>query len=162
MASWEQSFITSIPLFSHTSNMYHYSISVIQVNLLTSFQDNLTHWFTAQLPSCVCVCIHVYLLNIYSMWCLSCEFIELSPLIQCLWRKRRRRLNVCSGHHAVSHSLILHSSRKEIGLKNLVIYVISTLSICVYLSVWFPHHRLFFLFYYFFCNHTGHFLPLFV
>ncbi len=57
---------------------------------------------------------------------------------------------VCSGQHAVSHSHVLDSSKiqshlkEEIGLKNLSIYVISTLSICVYLSVWFPHDSFFF------------------
>lgn len=61
--------------------------------------------------------------------------------------------HVPSGQHAVSHSPIPDSSKiqlhlkEEIGLKNLSIYVISTLSICVNLTIWFPHHKRFFFFF---------------
>lgn len=102
-----------------------------------------------------CVSVYVFAQHIFSvmfiMWiyrALPLSAYVTSDLMDekteaCLFTR------VYSGQHAVSHSHVLDSSKiqshlkEEIGLKNLSIYVISTLSICVYLSIWFPHDSFF-------------------
>ncbi len=76
----ESSFITYIPPFSHPSTPPH--ITTPSPSFYIPWQSHPLIYCTASI-----LCLPVYpcmrLLNIYTVWCLSCEFIELSPP-QCL------------------------------------------------------------------------------
>ncbi len=145
----ESSFITYIPPFSHSSTPPH--ITTPSPSFYIPWQSHPLIYCTAS-----SLCLPVYpcmrLLNIYTVWCLSCECIELSPLSAYVTSDRMDKkteaclfTRVCSGQYVFSHSHVLDSSKiqshlkEEIGLKNISIYVISTLSICVCLSIWFTH-----------------------
>lgn len=107
---------------------------------------------------CVCVCAFVFAQNIFNvmfiMWIYRAPLLCVDVTSDLMDEKTEECLftHVPSGQHAVSHSPIPDSSKiqlhlkEEIGLKNLSIYVISTLSICVNLTIWFPHHKRFFFF----------------